>query len=367
MPMVEQRAVIVIVNWRGWRDTLECLESVFQSDYQPFQVIVCDNDSGDTSVDRIREWAQRRPPAAGAEGNFAAAEGELPIAPGRQVHESLPLLELTADAARSTGFPAPSAARLILLHAGENRGFAGGNNVAIRFILTDPEIAYVWLLNNDTVIAPGALRELIATAAAGDRVGAVGSKVFYHHDPERIQAAGGGRYVAWQAATRYAGEGGVGSRSENAPTPPDYITGSSMLVPAMAFRSVGLFDESYFLYYEEVDWCLRARRAGWRLAYAPLSVVWHKEGSSVGRGSPRADYYSTRNALLITRKLNPHLLPFVAVYTLYRNLIPKLLRVQPVRAGAVLRGFRDFLLGHRGPEVPGRPGHGQPDHVEAKR
>jgi GT2 family glycosyltransferase len=332
--MAERRAVVVILNWRGWRDTIECLESVLQSVYEPLQVVVCDNDSGDGSMDRIREWAEGRPPVE-------RGESGSPGFPGPPVVKPVPFLELTAHASRTAGFPTPSQAQLVLLHSGGNLGFAGGNNVAIRYVLTEPEVAYIWLLNNDTVIAPSALGELVAAAEADERVGAVGSKVFYHHAPNRIQAAGGGRFVSWKAATRYAGAEGARDGDEPATQPLDYITGSSMLVPAEAFRSVGLLDERYFLYYEEVDWCLRARRAGWRLAYASSSVVWHKEGSSVGRRSQRADYYSTRNALLITRKLNPHLLPSVAVYTLYRNLIPKLLRLQPGRAGAVLRGFRD--------------------------
>jgi GT2 family glycosyltransferase len=334
--MVEKRAVIIILNWRGWQDTIECLESVFRSGYEPFQVVVCDNDSGDGSMARIRDWAEGRLPVT-------RGDGEAPDVSGPPVVKPVQFLELTADTAAERSFPARSTARLILLHSGGNLGFAGGNNVAIRYVLREPEIAYIWLLNNDTVVAPEALGELVAAAETGERVGAVGSKVFYHHDPARIQAAGGGRFVRWQAATRYAEKEGTPQGGDAAPPPLDYVTGSSMLVPTEAFRSVGLLDERYFLYYEEVDWCLRARRAGWHMVYAPFSLVWHKEGSSVGRRSPRADYYSTRNALLITRKLNPHLMPLVMLYTLYRNLIPKLLRMQPGRAGAVLRGFRDFF------------------------
>jgi GT2 family glycosyltransferase len=120
------------------------------------------------------------------------------------------------------------------------------------------------------------------------------------------------------------------------------ILGASLLVRATTVRDVDLLDERYFMYAEEMDWCERARRRGWRLLYSPGSKVWHKDGRSTGRRSPAQDYYSVRSTLTFVKKFDPHLLPFTVLYTFYRCLLPKIVRRQPARLRAVLQAYADF-------------------------
>ena len=155
-----------------------------------------------------------------------------------------------------------------LIRSDHNRGFAGGANLGILRAL-EGNAAYVWLLNNDTEVEPETLSALVATAETDPRVGVVGGVL-----PE---AWGGGRIDPWTGVSKPA----TGPRDRL-----DYITGACMLVRRAVFDEVGLFDESYFFYYEDADLCLRARAAGWRLAVAPDARVAHRGGASVDRRDP---------------------------------------------------------------------------------
>ena len=107
-------------------------------------------------------------------------------------------------------------------------------------------------------------------------------------------------------------------------------------------------EESYFLYAEEVDWCLRARQAGWRLLYSPGSLIWHKGGQSLGYSSPAHDYYSLRSMLMLIRRFYPGLLPVVLAYSVFRSMLPKVVRMEPARFMAGVRAYRDFFRGETG-------------------
>ena len=295
---------VVVVNWNGWRDTVMCLESLFRSSGVALQAVVCDNDSGDDSLDRIRGWA---------EGTIDAG----PEAPG-------PLRELTSPplpkpvpfaeydrAGAERGGDERAVAPLVLVRTGANLGFAGGCNVGMRFALARGH-PYVWLLNNDTVVPPDALLHLVREAERDPATGMVGSTLRSFHDPDSVQALGYGSYDPWLALPRHIRRGGNGARAPRAA----YVVGASMLVRRELLLDVGLLSEEYFLFFEELDWAMRAR-AGWRLGYAPRSVVFHKEGasnggSSSGRGKSRlADYHFMRNRIVFTRKYFPHRLPTV--------------------------------------------------------
>ncbi|MBV9772316.1 MAG: glycosyltransferase family 2 protein, partial [Gemmatimonadetes bacterium] len=244
-----------------------------------------------------------------------------------------------AAAERGEGGDAP----LVLIQTGGNLGYAGGNNVGLRYAQARGDAAYVWLLNNDTVIDPRALSAMVEVAESDPRAGMVGSRLMYYSDPGRIQAIAGGTVVRWSGLTRHLGAEQTDLDRWSEVIEPDYVTGASMLVRGALLESVGLLDERYFLYSEEVDWCLRAREAGWRLLYAPGSTVWHKGGQSVQYSSPLHDYHTVRGMLLLVRRFYPARLPLALMYSVYRCLAPKLVRLQYTRLKAVLRAYRDFF------------------------
>ncbi|MBN1178458.1 MAG: glycosyltransferase family 2 protein [Anaerolineae bacterium] len=242
------RVAVIILNWNGLQDTLDCLGSLGSVDYPEYDVLVVDNGSGDGSPAAIR-----------------------------------------------AGYP-----DVALWENPRNLGFTGGNNVGIRRAL-ERGADYVLLLNNDTCVAPNFLRELVAAAEADPEIGAAGPTIYYHVAPDVIWSAGG--IVDWrQGDIRMRGTdekdaGQFGS----APQEVDFITGCAMLLKRAALERVGGLDERFFAYYEESEWCLRARRAGWRVVHVPAARIWHKIDPDRRSASALVHYYMTRNRLLFLR------------------------------------------------------------------
>ncbi len=257
---------IIIVNWNGKKDTIACLSSLKRLNTKGIQVdiIVVDNGSSDDSIEVIRK-------------KF----------PEVFVHES-----------------------------GENLGFTGGNNVGISLALQHGA-NYVWLLNNDTLADKEALQSLLS-AFTDDRVGISGSKIYfaagreYHKDKYKASERGkvlwyAGGLIDWN--NMYASHRGVDEvdngqydQIEEAP----FVTGCSMMIKTKVFDSIDKFNDTYYLYLEDLDFCLRAQKAGFHTLYIPSSIIWHvNAGSSGGPGSKLHEYYLTRNRLLIALRFAP--------------------------------------------------------------
>jgi GT2 family glycosyltransferase len=236
---------VIILNWNGWRDTLACLDSLKRLD-APHRVLVVDNGSTDESLARLG----------------AVLDPEE------------------------------------LLATGHNLGFAGGVNAGVRHALA-AGARRVWLLNNDTVVAPGTLGAMLEVLGTNPRVGVVGSVLRYFHAPDRVQAWGAGSVRWWLGLPRH-------HTSRRGTRDFDYLIGASLLIRAEVFDDVGLFDERFFLYWEDVDFSLRARSAGWELAVADGSVVLHKEGASANAGARTrtlsAEVYHLRSLVRVLRK-----------------------------------------------------------------
>lgn len=335
----DPKVYVLILNWNGWEDTLECLESVFRQNYRNYQVIVCDNGSANDSLAQIRSWANGELDARVPSNSLLERLSCPPVS------KPIPFVEHDRADAEAGASGADCDASLVLIQTGANLGFAGGNNVGLRYVLKRGDAEYIWLLNNDTVMGRDALAAAVQIAEADDDVAMVGARLLYYDQPGVIQAVAGGTIVPWQGMIRLLGRDEIDVGQWSNPVSLDYITGASLLVKVDVVRAIGLLDEQYFMYAEELDWCLRASRANWRLAYSPGSVIWHKEGNSVGYRSALHDFYAVRSALLWVKKFYPHLLPTAFMYSLYRALLPKIVRFQPARLAAVLRAYRSFFFG----------------------
>jgi GT2 family glycosyltransferase len=332
---------ILLLNWNNWQDTVECLESVFQSSHESFRVVVCDNGSTNDSLERLRAWAR---------GDLLPAIVRSPLAePLRKRRDPIPFAEYSRPQAERGGDRAMDGARFILIAVGENLGFAGGNNVGLRLITARNEAKFVWLLNNDTVVAANAMCELVKVATRDGALGSVGATLLEYWSPNVVQAAGGGRLVSWQGLPREHSATGQarGSREGTHPDRLDFISMGCLLVPLDVVKRVGLIDERYFLYCEDIDYSLRVRALGWRLAFAAGAEVWHKGGAAAIHGSSRHDYYMVRSALLLVHKFFPRRLPIAFGFSLFRCALPKVVRGQWTRLRAVLRAYRDFAAAAR--------------------
>lgn len=260
--------VVVVLNWRRPYDTMACLDSLAQLAGVKPKVIVCDNDSKDGSVALLNSYA------------------------------SASLMDIR------------------VLETGSNLGFAGGVNVGLRAALAEPGMSYVWILNNDTQVHQTALDALLVKMASDPKIGICGSTLLYLDEPQKIQAVGG-CYDSWLGTSRHC----LGHETYSAErcrdfdeTTIDYVVGAAMFVPRAFLETVGLMDESYFLYYEEIDWAcqMHRKRPDLHLAYASDSIVYHAEGASTG-GSDRngkcyaytSDFFMLTSRLKCTRKNFP--------------------------------------------------------------
>lgn len=338
-----KKVYILLLNWNGWQDTLECLESVFRNSYDDFQVIVCDNDSKDGSIEKIKAWAEGalNPTIT----NMMHKEFTVP-----PVKKPIPYIEVSSAEEAEKPNLNKSCKPLILIRTGGNLGFAGGNNVGLRYALARGDFSYIWLLNNDTVIKKDALLHMVARMNKQKTAGICGSTLLYYHTPYLVQARAGAVYNKWKCRASEIDNGTAASKVVQAELIENqlaYVSGASMLVSLDFLKTVGLMAEDYFLYFEEFDWAQRAGNA-YQLVYAPDSIVYHKEGGSIGTKSgkgrsPLSSYFLQRNRIKFVQRFFRPYLPLLFFsfamesinalrkknYNEFVGIVRALLRLQP--------------------------------------
>ncbi len=288
---------IVIVSWNGKQDLLECLASLEKLEPERPRVIVVDNGSTDGTARAVRE-------------RFPSTE---------------------------------------LVSLPENLGFAGGNNRGLERARAGGA-DYICLLNNDTVVDPGFLHQLLLVAGKYPQAGIFGSRVLYRSRPETVWSEGisigprSGRVLTFHH-NRPAG------KVPDSPRETEGVSGAAMLLRAAVLNETGLLDEDYYLCFEDLDLCLRARERGWLVMTVPGSRVYHAVSKSMGgEYSPLVVYYSTRNHFLLLNRRIP--LPpsaragrnlLIALYTLLFALVTA--GFQPRAWG---RGMIDYCRGRFG-------------------
>jgi GT2 family glycosyltransferase len=231
------------------------------------------------------------------------------------------------------------------IQSGANLGFAGGNNVGIHFAM-EQGADYIWLLNNDAVADPLALSALIEALETNPAAAIAGSKIYYRDDPQRIWSAGG----SWSKGNlrlRQRGAGQIDTGQFDQPCPVDSVSGCSLLIRVSEIEKIGLLDESYFLYWEDIDWCARAEAAGCRVLYVPNSQVWHWVSASAAQRSRLQYYYYTRNGLTFCSRHDRRSLPLLLLYTGADAVIGLTWGNTDMMAGFCL-GITDFLRGCHG-------------------
>lgn len=298
---MNSEVITIIVNWNGINDTVECLDSLERAQGPSNQVIVVDNGSTDRSVEEIR----------------------------RQYPDT------------------------ILLETGQNLGYAGGNNVGLKFFLNNTTSEYVLILNNDVVVAPDFLNHLVTVLESNSQIKAVTPTIYYYDRPNVIWGAGGMLdQTRFRPCVRGVDEQDLGQFGQ--PFDVDFGLGCALLCRRSLISDIGFLDERFFLYSEEVEWCLRIVRAGFRITHVPSSRIWHKTKPAGEPGPPYREYYQTRNHFLLLRiahagwhawfdsLVNDVLRPTIVwtVRAKYRHLRPE--------RNARLQGMLDFVLGRFG-------------------
>lgn len=245
--MAKPSVYTVILNWNGKADTLACLASLEKTTYSPHKVVVADNASSDGSVEAIRK--------------------QFP-----DVH---------------------------VVETGANLGFSGGNNAGIQWAL-DHDADYCFVLNNDTLVEPNTIAQLVETAESDPKIGMVGPLILYFEPKDTIAALGG--YIRWKWAEAIQGYNlEPKSAAPKEPFDTDFLTAAAVLVSRPAIAKAGLLPEEYFYGMEDAAWCEHIKRAGFKLVAEPRVSIDHKENAATGKFSPLKMYYTSRNALLFLK------------------------------------------------------------------
>lgn len=296
---------IITVNYNGLKDTCELIDSITFSD--GMEVIVVDNGSYQDEATSIE---QRYP-------------------------------------------------QVRVIRSKENLGFAGGNNLGVKAARGK----YLLLINNDTLLdrkTEGVngifgFQSLIDRLENAESIGVVCPKIRFSWDEKPLQFAG---YTPLSPVTLRNRSIGFGEKDEgqyNTPHPTPYAHGAAMMVKREALERVGLMPECYFLYYEELDWSLMFRRAGYEIWYDPACTIYHKESQTTGQDSPLRTYYIARNRLLFTRRNIPaprRWLTYIYIICIVgtRDVVKHLLCRHASNAGATIKGIADFIRNREGKE-----------------
>ncbi len=291
----------VILNTNRRDDTLDCLKSLSQQSYPALSVMLLDNASTDGSIEAVR-----------------------------------------------AGFPGVQIVRLA-----ENKGYAGNNNTGIQLAL-DQGAGWVLVLNEDTLLAPECIAELVKAGENDPQAGIVGPMVYHFDEPLRIQSAGGIMTRQWDFT--HAGWNEIDQGQYAAVRAVDWISGCALMIRRATVEQIGLIDERFFYYKEETEWCLRARRAGWTILHAPNAKLWHKGVTPNYEPSPSVTYYNTRNGFLFIQKHNaPTRVRLIYWLSTLRTLWswtfnPRFWGMGAHRS-AMLQGIRDSMAGRWGQRV----------------
>ncbi|MDI6804952.1 MAG: glycosyltransferase family 2 protein [Bacteroidota bacterium] len=219
---------VIVLTWNGKKDTVECLSSLQKITYTNYKILVVDNASSDGTQGEVQK-------------RFSDIE---------------------------------------YIFNPTNLRFANGNNIGIDYALSKGA-DYILLLNNDTTVADNFLDELVNTATASLNIGIVGPKMYYHSEPNRIWYAGG-KIEWWKGWISHIGVREIDNEQYCQTKETDFVTGCCMLVKREVVEKVGMLDTAYYIYGEDVDWCIRAFRTGYRLMFEPKAKIWHKLSVSTG-------------------------------------------------------------------------------------
>lgn len=312
---------IIILNWNGWEDTIECLKSLYQINYENYEVILIDNDSEDDSINEIRK--------------FCTTETNLQF---NGYKSNIQLFELeeknfndvTLDLEPLTN------SKLFLLKNSENYGYAKGNNIGIRFAFRVFNPDYILLLNNDTIVDENFLKELTRAAENQEKVGIYSPKLLNADDPKIIDSTG--HIITWGRIVD-RGHGKIDRHQYDQEINVMGAKGAGAFYKREMLESIGLLKESYITSYEDAELSWRANKNSWKAFYVPNSVIYHKGWRSIKKDSSKWFYFWGLSLKNVTSTVNEYgtfyqKLQF-SVFLIYFMIGSFLLRITRIRDSKV--------------------------------
>ena len=272
------RVGIVILNWNGWEDTIECLESLYKIDYPNYDVILVDNASTDDSINKILDYCQGKIPVNSKFVQFSRSNKPIKV-------YSFSEGKFNRGEVNLKGYnKIQSDRRLVLIKNSKNYGFAKGCNIGAKFAMDLLDDEFLLFLNNDTVVDKYFLKNLVRPILKSKGIGVAGPEIYcYNHsgDSNTMCYTGGfiDEFRLWVPYSNiHTQKGGIIRKGLTDFV--DWVTGAALLVRSGLFKKVGLFNEDYFFGFEDVELGIKVRRLGYKVVLAHDSTVWHKEGVS---------------------------------------------------------------------------------------
>lgn len=307
--------VIVIVNYNGFTDTLKCVETLLQSTYKEFYILVIDNNSTDGSINKMQNGLES------LKVDFDVTDN---VFMGQMCH------------------------KVVIIKSLFNGGFAYANNIGIKYTQNNIDsYKYIWFLNNDTLVQDNTLQALVEyMKCAEGHIGLLGAKLMFMDNPQIIQGIGGKYNKFWARCSHIGAYEEDRGQYNNCTILMDYIIGASMFVRKEFVDSVGLMCEDYFLYFEELDWINRGKCGEWKFAFCHDAIVLHKEGGSTKVNnnmiSEIADVCQIKNRLLFTYKYYPFYL-FSVLPACLLTILSRLIKGEPRRASILMKNVISTL------------------------
>ncbi len=252
---------IIVLNWNNWKDTIECLESLYRINYINYNILLIDNGSDDDSVSKIKEYIK---------GDLVVKSNFFKFNPK---NKPLNYYEFEKDEYDEFNIDKPYNKELIIIKNLQNYGFAEGNNIGIDFTLKYLKPDYIEILNNDIVVAPDYLNEMVKIIDADENIGIVGPKIYFYNYQGRkdVQTAFGG-FINWWV---YPGYNYLEEKIETTnPIELDWVTGASLLLRSDLPNPY--LGKEFFFGGEDIDLSLRVKKAGYKIYLVPTSEIWHK-------------------------------------------------------------------------------------------
>lgn len=288
--MTYLKVSIIILNWNNYKDTKECLESLKKISYSNYEVIIVDNGSENDSTQKLQK--------------------EFP--------------------------------QHTYLYNKDNLGFTGGNNIGMEYAIkagTD----FVLVLNNDVIVANNFLELLVNIALKNPNIGIVGPAIYFYREPKKLSPTGG-KINYWRINNK------VYDLAK--PMEMDWIFGCCLLIKREVIETIGYFYVPFFISYEDVDYCVRAKRTGFKVIYEPKARIWHKSGTSLKKVSIFYYYYFNRNKLLFIKRNAPIYIKYFyyfyfSLYLIFR-ILEKIIKKDTSAALAIKDSLIDFWMGNFG-------------------
>lgn len=317
----QPKVSIIILNWNGWQDTIECLESFYQITYPNYEVIVVDNGSRDKSIKKIKDWARGK---LNVKSEFFKYNPKnKPIKCFVYTKEELEK-EKKAYLKKQKTNKLKNNKKLFILKCDKNYGFVEGNNLVMRQVLKEGISEYVLLLNNDIVVHKDFLGELVKVAESNPEIGIAGPKTYFYdyNRKKNVIAYIGNKLNSWIGQEIPLGSEQADHNQFNKNLKVDYLTGCAMLIKKSVMEKIGLLDLRYApIYCEDSDFCIKAKKKNFLCIGVPTSMIWHKIARTVKGDAPLNIYLRTRNRFYLMKRIGSfNFFVFLLYFLFYKGI-----------------------------------------------